>query len=174
MPDETGKKQFIIQVLPEVKERLDRISKYYYHHPQSRIVEGLGPSMERGLLARLTPQQQKLYMRGKLSPKEVFGRDPYRERIERLRGGSRKAAVARVAVSVVISDESKKALQRYCKFWGFYSAYVLHLYSRRVEKDILTRLSREQQKEFLAGKFERTPPITDIVADDISGEDDES
>jgi hypothetical protein len=39
-----------------------------------------------------------------------------------------------------------------------YSAYVLLMFIRNAEKSILKELSPEQQKEFLAGRLQRTPP----------------
>jgi hypothetical protein len=151
---ERGREQIVVLVALETKERLRR-GAAFERKSLTQLLEALAPKFEAGTLAKLRPGQQALYMSGRLDAGKVFG--------WRQRPAQRPRDMPRVPLSCDVLIETKRQLDRYCRFYHFSLNNVIDTFSKNWEKGLRSELTPEQDALFMAGRLTRRdlPPRDD-------------
>jgi hypothetical protein len=169
------REQIVALVMVGTKQRLWRCSQVS-GISITQLLEMSAPGFEQATLERLKtfnpeqfPKNEKLYMQGRLTALEVYGRN-------RLAARKILADAPRVVLSCKVTRQTKQMLDRYCSFYAIPLAHLIYRMANNWDKHVRASLSPEHQQLFDNGKLTREmlfpPPPAPDEDDEENGSED--
>jgi predicted transcriptional regulator len=161
-PQTPKRRQVLIRVSVETKQRLERIADFYAKSSTS-FIEQAADSWERKTLDRLPKNMRAAYLRGQVTIETAFPNAATKKKSKMTRE-RKEPGLPTVALSCPMLAEHAAQLRRYSKFYGLAMGDILERFFINFEKDVLKQLSPEDQKLFFAGKLDRLARALDKIA----------